>query len=110
MQGHVVVQGRVNGAGAQAQGDGARISQGKLPAQENPNNPKAVRAVLKADTLLVPKRPITRELRTLETTVQQEIVTVTKLPKEIGQGEFPIVAGQAAPNRESGMPRPINEM
>lgn len=66
-----------------------RISQGKLPAQENPNKPKAVRAVLKADTLLVPKRPITRELRTLETTVQQEIVTVTKLPKEMGRENSP---------------------
>ena len=45
--------------------------------------------MLKADTLLVPKRPITRELRTLETTVQQEIVTVTKLPKEIGRENSP---------------------
>jgi hypothetical protein len=43
--------------------------------------------VLKAETLFVPKRLIILALNILETIVPQEIMTVTKLAKDMGRLE-----------------------
>ena len=52
---------------------------------EKPSNATAVNAVLKAETLFVPKRLIISALNILETIVPQEIMTVTKLAKDMGR-------------------------
>lgn len=62
-----------------------RINSQKLPLKENPSRATAVSAVLNADTRAVPNRRITWLLIRLETTVPQDVVTVTKLAKEMGR-------------------------
>ena len=57
----------------------------RLPEMEKPSNATAVNAVLKAETLFVPKRLIISALNILETIVPQEIMTVTKLAKDMGR-------------------------
>lgn len=57
----------------------------KLAETENPSSAKAVIAVLIAETLFVPNKPITLALIRLEIIVPEEMIIETKLAKEIGR-------------------------
>ena len=91
-------------------GRAIRQSQGRLPAQEKPSRARAVARVLAAVMIPGPKRAISRALIRLEATVPAEISTVTKLASATCAPSAGPMAGQAVPNRESGMPRPMKAM
>ena len=57
----------------------------RFPEREKPSRAAAVMAVLTAATLLVPSIRITLALIMLETTVPQQMVTLTKLAQEMGR-------------------------
>ncbi len=62
---------------------------GRLPEKENPSSAAAVMAVLIAATLLVPSSRMILALITLDTIVPQQMVTLTKLAKEMGRWNSP---------------------
>ena len=82
----------------------------KFPQCDIPNIATAVSAVLTRVMALVPNLFISLALSMLDVTVPMQVITVTKLPKEIGSPNSSYIAGHAVPNNESGMPRPINAM
>ena len=57
---------------------------GRFSEKENPSSAAAVMAVLTAATLLVPSSRMIFALITLDTIVPQQMVTLTKLAKEMG--------------------------
>ena len=105
VQGHVVVQRRIDGPRAKAQGSlfitscaiectcgnwasTFLVEYKHVPAERAARIvmfSAAVMAVLTAATLLVPRSRMTLALTMLETTVPQQMVTLTKLAQEMGR-------------------------
>lgn len=77
---------------------------------EKPNKPTAVSAVLTAVIFDVLNLSVSFELMRLEIMEHTVIVTVTAFAADIGSPNPELIAGQAAPKSESGIPRPMKSM
>ena len=75
-----------------------------------PKRATAVNPNEKAVTIPGPNLLVTLLLKRLEIIVVPAIIMLMTPAYDMGTPKSPLITGQAAPNKESGRPKPINEI